>query len=263
MVYEKIYKDGGNEIVFNVSAGLQNYSQRNNEYVKVHKNIVVNNMTTCNTTCVCMAASYAGWKFPNTPHPELKQEEDRLAAFCNEDQRVSDYYKKMNPVFWKDWQDGAKNAYPPNEVHDVLCYAANTWLGSTLLKFSTQTGIGGILSKIWRDGLPVILSGVIPSNSADSKPRLNHLVCLVGLIYREDNVRTFPEKYPDDSKLIRVDPTHVIIDDPYGNPVEGYEKHLSGNDVVIPWDKFIEWFKPVNNVTQKWAYIVNRGQAVV
>jgi hypothetical protein len=233
-------------MAFNVSAGLPNYTQRNNEYVWRRKELIVRDFNVCNTTSICMGGSYAGWIFPREPYPQYEQEEDRLTAFCLEDPRVSDFYKKILPVFWKEWQDGLEKALPPNQVHRVLEYAANLWMGSKMVTFNEKVNVNDIFKEIVR-GLPVVVSGVFPKTS-EGKETINHIVVVVGLIY---NKKDYTE------------PESVIIDDPWGNFMLGYEKNVSGNDVICPYELFLKYTKPVNDMNYKWAYRYERGEPVV
>jgi hypothetical protein len=240
------YKKDDDIKTYNVSVNLPNYSQRNNEYVWEKKKLIINNASTCNTTSICMAASYAGWKFPKEPFSQYKQEEDRLTAFCLEDPRVSEFYKSILPTFWQEWQDGEKDALPPNQVHRVLEYATNLWFGSTAVTFSETVSIKDILNQVIAQNLPVVVSGVLPKSSV-APGNINHIVVVVGVKF----------------DVVNHEAISIIIDDPWGNVIEGYEKRLPGNDIIIPFDFFKEHFKPVNDLNRKWAYLFKRGAAIV
>jgi hypothetical protein len=157
MTYEKDYSKENVKLIFNVSKGLINYSQRNNEYVWKRKKLIVRNTNTCNTTSLCMGSSYAGWIFPKEPYPEFEQEEDRLTKFCLEDPRVSEFYKKKMYTLWKQWQDGDEDAFPPNQIHEILEFAVNTWFGSTVVKFNLDTPINDIFNEIVFKNIPGVV----------------------------------------------------------------------------------------------------------
>jgi hypothetical protein len=250
MIYDVI----GNEVVFNVSKGLANYTQRNNEYVWTKKNLIVNSINVCNTTSICMGSSYAGWHFPQKPYSQYKQEEDRLTAFCLEDRRVSEFYRNKMPTLWNDWQNGVKNALTPNQVHRVLEYATNTWFGTKVVTFSDDVYLGKIIYEIVDSNLPVVVSGNFPK-SYGSKETIGHIVVLVGLIYKKKDI--ISRKGYDVSN-----PTHFIFDDPWGNFIEGYEKKLPGNDIICPYDLALKYLKPIDRKKYKWAYTFTRGAAV-
>jgi hypothetical protein len=275
MIYDEVVIDGKPKAVFNVSKGLVNYSQRNNEYIWTRKKLIVKNTNTCNTTSICMGSSYAGWLFPKEPFSQYKQEEDRLTAFCLEDQRVSDFYKKKMPTVWAEWQKGEdKDALPPNQIHEILEYATNLWFGSTVVTFSDAMSLNSMFSQIVYNNLPVVISGVFPKASG-SIETINHIVVMVGLIMDIEHVKNqqcFKEQpiyspFLDTSNINNYPapavPDAIIFDDPWGNFIEGYEKMLPGNDIICPYDLAVKYLKPVNNKNTKWGYRFNKGASVI
>jgi hypothetical protein len=248
------------KVLFNVSNGLVNYSQKNNEYIWKKKAIIVNNVNTCNTTSICMGASYAAWHFPKEPYGKYKQEEDRLTALALEDPRVSEFYKKTMPVFWKAWQDGDKDALPPNQVHRVLEFATNTWFETKVVTFSESLDLNTIFTEIIEKNLPVVMSGNFPKESG-SNSTIGHIVVLVGLIYDEKRVMR-NNKFSIISAL-DTQPDALIFDDPWGNFIVGYEKNISGNDVICPYELAIKYLKPCNDTTRKWGYTFVKGAAIL
>jgi hypothetical protein len=250
--------ENGN-VIFNVSKGLVNYSQRNNEYVWKKKAIVVNNVNTCNATSICMGSSYSGWRFPKTPFEQYKQEEDRLTAFTLEDPRVSAFYKNTMPALWQEWQNGEQDALTPNEVHRVLEYATNTWFGTNVVKFTETLPMVDIFSEIIEKSLPVVVSGNFPKESG-SNATIGHIVVLVGLIYDEKSVMV-NNKF-NLVKALKTVPSSIIFDDPWGDFMKGYEKKLSGNDIVCPYNLAVKYLKPCNESSVKWGYTFTRGAAV-
>jgi hypothetical protein len=272
MITQRTPKKVDGKLIYDVSDGLPNYSQRNNQYVWQRKKIIVRDANTCNTTSICMAASYAGWRFPKEPFSQYKQEEDRLTALCLEDPRVSDFYKTILPVFWKEWQDGEEDALPPNQVHRVLEYATNLFFGSTVVKFQEDASVNDMLQEVVVEGLPVVISGKFPKSSG-SKETIGHIVVLVGAIY--DSSVIIPEEepefdkvlspfsWPDIPKPVIEEPESVIIDDPWGNFIEGYEKNLTGNNVICPYELFLKYAKPIESRKTKWAYTFKRGEATI
>jgi hypothetical protein len=241
----------GNKVIYNVSDGLINYSQRNNKYVLKRKNSIINYTNVCNVESICMGSSYAGWIFPDEPYSQYEQEGDRLTAFCLEDKRVLDFYKEKMPVLWKEWNEDKPGALPPNQVHRVLEFATNTWFGARVVTFSESFSILYMLSQLIEENLPVVVSGNFPKSSG-SKEKIGHIVVLVGAVYDKENITYESAK-----------PTHLIFDDPWGNFMEGYEKKLPGNDIVCPFDEAIGYLKPLNISDKKWGYTFNRGAAIV
>jgi hypothetical protein len=250
-------KDGS--VVFNVSKGLVNYSQKNNEYIWQRKKRVVNSTTVCNTTSVCMGSSYAGWRFPKEPYSEYNQEEDRLTKFALEDPRVSEYYKKTMPALWKAWKDGEEDSLTPNEVHKILAYATNLWFGTKVVEFSEALPLSALFTEIIEKNLPVVVSGNFPKESG-SNISIGHIAVLVGLIYNEKSV-LINNKF-NLSKALKINPVSFIFDDPWGDFMQGYEKKLSGNDIVCPYDLALKYLKPCNEPLVKWGYTFTRGAAI-
>ena len=98
MVY-KIGADG--TVTFNVSDGLANFSQRNNQYIdQVTKKTTA--FVACNVTSMAMGLAYSGYSFP-TKYPGLEQPEDQLIKFCQEDPKALDYYKATQPAMYAAW----------------------------------------------------------------------------------------------------------------------------------------------------------------
>jgi hypothetical protein len=258
---QMIYTRDGDNIIFNVSSGLMNYSQRNNEYVLSRKVNIVNSTNVCNVTSMCMGASYAGWRFPDKPYPQYKQEEDRLAAFCLSDKRVSAYYKKLYPTWWKEWDEDKKDALPPNQVHEVLAYATNLWFGTNVVKFNEKLTMVDILNEILVNNLPIVVSGSLPRKS-DSKEYINHIIVLVGVIFKEEDFIKRADPAVSVEYFSSKNPSHLIFDDPWGNFMEGYEKLKSGNDVVCPYNQAFSYLKPVNSYF-KWGHTFTRAPSII
>ncbi len=130
-------------MIINISAGKDNFSQRNNE---------VKPLESCNVTSMVMALSYMGYAFPPGPY---QQPEDNLYTFIKQNGR--------NP-----------------EVHAELSDMTNKWMNKNVTKFSTAFLISNILSEL-KGGRPVVLSGTFPGYPAPKKTPLGHIVCLVGM----------------------------------------------------------------------------------
>ena len=122
-----------NEI--NISKNFENYSQRNNELLP---------HVACGPTNMIQALEYAGWEWNNKQFPELKQPEDKLLKFTRTNENVLKYYEKKYKNMYRNWIEEAKSlqkegqelwevnckkAYPPNEIHDVMNFATNAFLG--------------------------------------------------------------------------------------------------------------------------------------
>lgn len=209
--------------VLNVSSNKENYSQRNN---KIDPGI------TCNTTSMAMALDYNGYKMPTK---QGNQPEDDLTVFVRTDQRVLDFYKAKMPVMYDAFIKKETGFYWPNEVHDVLSFATNLYMGTNCTTFRTNVSMDELLNEI-KSGRACVLSGKFG--------KLNHIVCLVGFVLTDDVI------------------TEAIIDDPYGDYHKGYVAGTSGNDVHLTINEFYSIFKPFGN-GPKYAHLFKTPAAVV
>lgn len=231
---------------FSCDDNKMNYSQRNNKYVWKDKDAYVNWTSMCNVTSMVMAADYAGYHFPPG---NFDQPEDNLAKFIMESDLIDETYKKKYPAMYKDYKAGKKGSYTPNEIHELLALGLNTWLGTNAVTFSTSTNFIEALRKNFVDqSLPIVVSGVFNG--------LHHIVCITGVAY----------DYKEENGTIKINskiPKIVKIDDPWGNPLKGYQKGLSGNDIELTWDYCVKYLKPVNDSKIKWTHQFNEPVAIV
>ena len=229
--------------VYNVSTGMDNYSQRNSKYEYVYKDYKTNWASFCNVHMMAMALIYNGTydKYKNeinAKYPELTRFPDKLAKFILEDKSIVNYYKKRFPDFSKDFVAGRKDAYGPNEIHNVLSYGTNKFLDiGAITYFSTYVSWKEILYDIIYKKSSVGISGKFSG--------LHHIVLLVGCAFEHLDGGTVPgpNQVPD----------YLIVDDPYGKTYE-YYKGLSGNDIWIPFSKCVDDFKSLDNANFKFAH---------
>jgi len=187
---------------FNVSEGLPNYSQRNNQ---------IRPLSTCNTTSYTMATSYI---------PELWE------RFQNSE----DFRRFSNFPQAEDRLTAALDGWKLNvTVHNDLMNGYNRFMGGRYARFSTANRWTDLVSDMIDRNLPWVGSGTFPGYPNPLKSPLGHIIAVVGLRYESDPTR----------------PEGVIVDDPYGNTMDGWRG--SGNDVVIPWELFVKWMKPLEN----------------
>jgi hypothetical protein len=121
--------------------------------------------------------------------------------------------------------------------HYPLSEFTNKWLGRKVTYFSTSVPVKDIINDL-KKNLPVVLSGTFPGYPNKLAEPLGHIVTLVGAVW--------------DGNDEKKDPDQFIIDDPYGNTLDNWRG--SGNDVYLPLNLFIEWMKPINVRTVKWAH---------
>lgn len=237
---------------YDVSAGMDNYSQRNSKYSFTQGNIKSNSYSFCNVTMLAMGLIYSGYekllsKEYNKIYPELTRLPDKLAKFIFENKEMKSYFKKRFPSIYKTFEAGKdKNAISPNEIHNIVSFAGNKFLDiGTVTYFSTRVSWDEIISDIIYNGTPVGVSGIFNG--------LNHMVLTVGLAYEYLEDGNEPGKCQE--------PSFLIIDDPFGKTYE-YEKLLSGNNVWIPFNKCVSDFKPVNNPNFKMAHRFIRAENI-
>jgi hypothetical protein len=123
------------------------------------------------------------------------------------------------------------------ENHYDLSDLTNLWMGRKATEFSTARKISAIFGEIL-EGRPVVISGTFPGCPVKGKKPLGHIVCLVGA------------EWPGTTWI--GPPDEVVWDDPYGNTMNNWKG--SGNDVRVNYEKFIEWIKPVGDVSVKWGH---------
>ena len=204
---------------FNCATNQSHLSQRNNE---------VTPSWTCNTTSMCMGLTYAGWTLPKG---QYERAADNLTYFCQHDQRVLDYYNEVDPTNYQKWLTDPDNNYAPNEVHAVLNYATNLWMGKTCTYWNGETSLTDICSDL-RKGLPVILSAKFGT--------LNHIVCATGLKYlSNDTTYTNPQR--------------LMYNDPWGLTYYYNDWNYSCDGNEIEWSKVLSDIKPVNSAV-KWSH---------
>ena len=227
-----------NEI--NVSKNFENYSQKNNEALAT---------VACGPTNMIQGLEYSGWEINNKLFPEFKQPEDKLTKFTRTNEAVLEYYKRKYRNMYLNWQEEAKSlqkegqelwevnckkAYPPNEIHDVMNFATNAFLGYSeedikndhyATCFVPRFDLYTVLLEL-KYGLPVVTS-VRFGNSG-------HYITIVGCQWKG-------KKVPNESNV-----ENLIIDNTYGRfnfKTEKYD-NVSGNDNLIPKDELLARVRP-------------------
>lgn len=235
--------DGKTYFVYNVSTEFSNWSQKNSKYEYKYKNYVTNWASFCNVHMMAMGLIYTGTydKYKaeiDSIFPELSRFPDKLAKFILEDKDIREYYKKRFPTTSKDFFDGKKDAYGPNEIHNVLSWATNKFLNiGVVTYFSTNVPWKDIVNEIVYKNCPVGISGNFSG--------LHHIVLAVGCAYKSLSGGSVPG--------VTQVPDYIIVDDPFGKTYE-YSKGLSGNDVWIPFKNCVSDLKPLDNANFKYAH---------
>ena len=194
-------------MIVNYSKDIDYHTQINNKFVPYKS---------CNTTSIVMALKQAKIKLP----PHVGQPEDALTELLTTDEAYK-IQKVLAP-----W---SIDQYAPQEVHPVLEWGVNKWIGRTVDRFYSNTKIED-LQELLVTGKGVVLSGTFPLPNKE----LHHIVSLAGYI-KEETI------------------THYIIDDPYGNWFANYaDPH--GNNIQLPIDTFIDIFD--KGINQYWTHII-------
>lgn len=179
-----------------LTSHMDTYSQRNNQ---------LSPLESCNVTAACQALHICGHKFPQGPY---SQEEDSLLYFIRHDGDVQSYYKST----------GFAQYYNPEEIHTVLIYAINKWIGKNVADTSASLSYDNIKGNI-DAGNCVLLSGYFPTYKGIN---INHIITCHG--------------YYDDG---------LIISDSYGNYHDLYAGTRCTRNIQMPTKDFLEYIKPV------------------
>lgn len=249
------------QLIINVSDNKENYSQRNNKYIHTNKKGVkdVYYGSTCNTTSICQALDYNGWIFPDLG--KWTQPEDALSEYITTSSDVDLRYKTKMPTLYKEYKEekmtnGKVDYYTPNEIHDLLAFGTNKWLGVTnAITFKEDADIWDIIKELI-NGRACVISGKFNN--------LNHIVTLVGCFWDFKEVPKISM-----NKLISTIvsekrmPAGFIIDDPWGDFHYRYKAGISGNDVKMTTDEFYSMIKPFGNTQIKMCHFIQNGAAIV
>lgn len=248
------------KFIVNVSDNKENYSQRNNKYVHLNENGVVDvsAATMCNCTSICMALDYNGWQFPKSS--KWAQPEDAFADFIMNSREIDKFYASYAPALYRDYKANTVDAkgkptyYTPNEVHKVLEFATNAWLGTNVDAFKENVDIFEILKELI-NGRACVISGVFNG--------LHHIVTLVGAEWKLPTSGADVYNVVDSIFKTYKLPDFFIIDDPYGDFTLQYKAGFSGNDIRMTKEQFLSMIKPLNNNVCKMAHFIKSGPAIV
>lgn len=212
----------------NISLGHPYKSQRDN---------IIAPIETCNTTSMAMGLIYSKKIDPSKYEKNNKQLEDLLTEFIQNDPEVLDFYKKSHPNEYNAWINNktVKSSIPPNQMHDILSFGVNKFVGRKVTQFSTKVSITEIFMEIVKKKNAVVTSGVWAG--------LGHITCTVGVVYSTP-------------KSGGINILYMINDDPYGNPMVGYKGPGGklGNDLIIPIDYWNYSVRNQNDLNNKWCH---------
>lgn len=218
--------------VFILGGAEDYYTQNNNK---------ISPLQACNVTSMIMALDIMGYSFPKL-YADLSQPEDQLIRFLRENEEVLSFYQKLNPDFYYEWRSNPSKGYPPNEVHEVLSYGTNLFMGKKVTKFNYSFDLNLLSKEIIINKKPIVMSGRFSG--------LNHIITLVGVeIFKE----SFENKQNNLSSLVLDDVKNFIFNDPYGETYN-YKSKRNGYNIRIPKNKIITDFKDLSNPKYKWCH---------
>jgi hypothetical protein len=223
-------------ITVNVANGKPWFTQRNNKLFY---------WDACNVTSMVAALTYSGHTLP--VDPTYDQPEDALLYFLRSDSRVADEYVKLFPDLYKVYMDNNKDpkkCTPPNELHPLLSYGTNLWLGGSreqYTKFRWDVTQRDIIFEIL-GGRAVVQSGFWA--------KLNHITCFTGFDTNQDDILSVSA--PADIDITQI--SAMIMEDPWGDYRDGYVTQR-GRDIVVPQADYLALTKPLGAVA-KWAHFI-------
>ena len=179
----------------NYSTDFDYHTQRNNVHVP---------FASCNRTSMVMAFKQARWPVPF----DGRQEEDAVYEDIFNTEEAKNKQAELAP-----WSLGE---YPPDQVHVVLEWGFNKWVGQDADTFSANARAADLLITL-ESGGGVVLSGRFPRPGATHD--MGHIVSLAGYVMLDAS-----------SEIVR-----WIVDDPYGDWHSNYTDAKGNNiDFTLP-----------------------------
>ena len=215
-----------NVIVVNKSKDEDYNKQRDNQILP---------LSTCGPTSMAMAlfqAGYRDWVVKNEdPADTITKELTTEQAF-----------ERMHNVI------GTKETiWRPFNIHAVLTWGINNFLKKEVSTFRTDWTLQQILLNIIQGGGVVLVGDFTLPDGRE----LGHMVSLAGFETTQNNI-LFCD-HPTKIDLAQV--SHFIIDDPYGNYLNGYLSH-HGMNVRFDYKLFYSIFRQKDSPSRKWAHLI-------
>lgn len=233
-----------NEI--NISTGFLNSSQRNNEILP---------SVACGPTNMIQGLEYSGWEINKKVFPDLTQPEDKLMKFTRTNEAVLEYYRRKYRNMYINWVDEANSlkkedqelwqvdcpkANAPNEIHDVMNFATNLFLGYTEEDINNGYYATKLVDRFNEEIVCDCLKKGLPVVTSVRFKDCGHYITIVGAQFKKD--------YLSPNSVV-----NYIIDNTYGRfnfKTETYEK-VSGNDNLIPKSELLARVRPVMHLFVK------------
>jgi len=210
-------------------------------------------LSTCNTTSFAMALMYNKILPPEKYVENGEQLEDRLTRFITTDQDVLNFYKTRYPKEYEFWVNNktSSNAIPPNQMHEVLAYGINRFVGKKVVTFTVRGTVLDMIDNIYNKGKVFVTSGVWSG--------LGHITCIVGMVcnskkvFRSENGLEILNKNWDNIEYLKEHFPFFIMDDPYGDPYTKY-KDTNGNDLIVPVQDIIGNIRTLGSTKNKYMH---------
>lgn len=187
---------------------------------------------TCFNTSMINGGNVIRVKYPVDYAPQYSQLEDKYDYHIHNDPDVAAFVKANKDVF-----NLVNQGYDLREIYAVEEFAFNHWIGEKVTTAKYDLTLQKVL-KILTCGGAIAGSG--------KWNNLAHVVTTVGFVYDCPSIQSdaYYSGVAEKAELeIINDRTstlkEIIIDDSYGNPIEGYAKMLSGNDTRVPLDTYV------------------------
>lgn len=192
-------------------------------------------MTACNTTSSVMFLIDNEEELPDVGDAQY---EDVLTGIT-ETPEAYEAMRRLAPWAFKPFRSGEAQ-YPPREVHVMLDWAMEKWLGRKVSTFREDVRLEELAMELVR-GRAVIINGRFTPQG--------HVVELVGLRTRQESILFVPR-----AQYIQVSEIEWwTIDDPRGDYRTGYQD-VKGNGVTVPRDLF-NGLTNTYNRNSKWAHL--------
>ena len=204
--------------IVNNTVGKQWFDQRDNDLVP---------SGACNVTAYRAALSAANW--PELPRGKYAQCEDNFLDFIRTSPQVQQRYKQIQP----------NKAFPPEQIHELLCLGANLWLEplkgpEIILRWNLRLND---ITQVLDNGGAVVMSGRFYDHKAGE---IGHIITVVGYVTDESGKEV----------------TTLLIDDSWGDYRDLY-KTRAGASISMPVADFMSQIREQDNPV-KFGHVVPR-----
>ena len=213
-------------IVINHSQDMDYNKQRDNEILP---------LSTCGPTSMAMAllqSGYRDWVVEN------EDPADTITKALTTEQAFDRMYRMLGTkeTLWR-----------PFNIHAILTWGINVLLNKDVSAFRTDWTLQQILLNIIQGGGAALAGDFTLPDGRE----LGHIVSLAGFETEQEDILNAQKPADIDLKKVKV----FIIDDPYGNFIDGYRSH-HGMNIRFGYELFYDVFRDKNSPTKKWAHLI-------